>query len=35
MIIAPVALTVAAAYVLNKLGDNSELIVMNSSGMPP
>src|SRR5262249_32964913 len=29
------ALTVAAAYVLNKLGNDSELIVMNSSGMPP
>jgi lipopolysaccharide export system permease protein len=35
LLIAPIALTVAAAHVLNKLGNDSELIVMNSSGMPP
>ena len=35
MIIAPVALMIAVAYVLNKLGNDSELIVMNSAGMPP
>ena len=35
MIIAPLALMIAVAYVLNKLGNDSELIVMNSAGMPP
>jgi lipopolysaccharide export system permease protein len=35
LLIAPIALTIAAAYVLNKLSNDSELIVMNSSGMPP
>ncbi len=35
MIIAPIALMIAVAYVLNKLGNDSELIVMNSAGMPP
>ncbi len=35
MIIAPVALMIAVAYVLNKLGNDSELIVMNAAGMPP
>jgi lipopolysaccharide export system permease protein len=34
-IIAPIALMIAVAHVLNKLGNDSELIVMNSSGMPP
>jgi lipopolysaccharide export system permease protein len=34
-IIAPVALMIAVAHVLNKLGNDSELIVMNSAGMPP
>jgi lipopolysaccharide export system permease protein len=34
-IIAPLALTVAVAYVLNKLSNDSELIVMNAAGMPP
>ena len=34
-IIAPIALMIAVAHVLNKLGNNSELIVMNSAGMPP
>jgi len=34
-IIAPIALMIAAAHVLNKLGNDSELIVMNSAGMPP
>jgi lipopolysaccharide export system permease protein len=34
-IIAPVALTIAVAYMLNKLGNDSELIVMNAAGMPP
>ncbi len=34
-IIAPIAVMIAVAYVLNKLGNDSELIVMNASGMPP
>src|SRR5207248_8975379 len=34
-IIAPIALMIAAAHVLNRLGNDSELIVMNSAGMPP
>jgi lipopolysaccharide export system permease protein len=34
-IIAPIALMIAVAHVLNKLGNDSELIVMNASGMPP
>ena len=34
-IIAPIALMIAVAHVLNKLGNDSELIVMNSAGMPP
>jgi lipopolysaccharide export system permease protein len=34
-IIAPLALMIAVAHVLNKLGSDSELIVMNSAGMPP
>jgi lipopolysaccharide export system permease protein len=34
-IIAPIALMIAVAHVLNKLGNDSELIVMNSSGMSP
>src|SRR5436309_3164691 len=33
--IAPIAFMIAAAHVLNKLGNDSELIVMNSAGMPP
>src|SRR5436305_1918449 len=35
LIIAPIALMIADAHVLNKLGNDSELIVMNASGMPP
>ncbi len=35
MIIAPVALMIAIAYVLNKLSNDSELIVMNAAGMRP
>ncbi len=35
MIIAPIALLIAVAHVLTKLGNDSELIVMNSAGMPP
>ncbi len=35
LIIAPIALMIAVAHVLNKLGNDSELIVMNSAGMPP
>jgi lipopolysaccharide export system permease protein len=35
LVIAPIALVMAVAYVLNKLGNDSELIVMNSAGMPP
>jgi lipopolysaccharide export system permease protein len=34
-IIAPIALMIAVAHVLHKLGNDSELIVMNSAGMPP
>jgi lipopolysaccharide export system permease protein len=35
LIIAPIALMIAVAHVLNKLGTDSELIVMNAAGMPP
>jgi len=35
LIIAPIALMIAVAHVLNKLGNDSELIVMNAAGMPP
>jgi lipopolysaccharide export system permease protein len=35
LIIAPIAFMVAMAYTLNKLGTDSELIVMNAAGMPP
>ena len=35
VLIAPVALLMAVAYVLNKLGTDSEIIVMNASGMSP
>ena len=35
VLLAPVALLVATAYVLNKLGTDSEIIVMNASGMSP
>jgi lipopolysaccharide export system permease protein len=35
MIIAPIALLIAIAHVLTKLGNDSELIVMNASGMSP
>jgi len=35
MIIAPMAVMIAVAYVLNKLGNDSELIVMNAAGMAP
>ena len=35
MIIAPVGLVVAVAYILNKLATDSEIIVMNGSGMRP
>ncbi len=35
LLIAPIALTIAVAHVLNKLGNDSELIVMNAAGMPP
>jgi lipopolysaccharide export system permease protein len=34
-IIAPIALMIAVGHVLNKLGNDSELIVMNAAGMPP
>src|SRR3981081_4399190 len=34
-IIAPIALMIAVAHVLNRLGNDSELIVMNAAGMPP
>jgi lipopolysaccharide export system permease protein len=35
MLIAPVALFVAFAYILNKLSTDSEIIVFNASGMSP
>jgi lipopolysaccharide export system permease protein len=35
MIIAPIALFVATAYVLNKLANDSEIIVMNAAGLSP
>jgi lipopolysaccharide export system permease protein len=35
MLIAPIALMIAVAHVLNRLGNDSELIVMNAAGMPP
>lgn len=35
LIIAPIALFIATAYVLNKLSNDSEIIVMNASGMSP
>ena len=35
MVIAPVALVVAVAYILHKLATDSEIIVMNGAGMPP
>src|ERR1700736_4257569 len=34
-IIAPIALMIAVAHVLNRRGNDSELIVMNAAGMPP
>ena len=35
VLLAPVGLLIAVAYVLNKLGTDSEIIVMNASGMSP
>jgi lipopolysaccharide export system permease protein len=35
LLIAPIALMIAVAHVLNKLSNDSELIVMNAAGMPP
>jgi lipopolysaccharide export system permease protein len=35
MVIAPIALVIAVAYVLNKLATDSEIIVMNAAGMSP
>lgn len=35
LVIAPIALVIAAAHVLNKLSTDSELIVMNAAGMSP
>jgi lipopolysaccharide export system permease protein len=35
MMIAPIALVLAAAHVLNKLGSDSEIIVMNAAGISP
>jgi lipopolysaccharide export system permease protein len=35
MMIAPIALVMAAAYVLNKLSSDSEIIVMNAAGISP
>jgi lipopolysaccharide export system permease protein len=35
LVIAPIALVIAVAHSLNKLGTDSELIVMNAAGMEP
>jgi lipopolysaccharide export system permease protein len=35
LVIAPIALVIAVAHVLNKLATDSEIIVMNSAGMSP
>ncbi len=35
LVIAPIALLIAVAHVLNKLSNDSEIIVMNASGMSP
>ncbi len=35
LVIAPLALVVAVSHVLNKLGGDSEIIVMNAAGMSP
>ncbi len=35
LVIAPIALLIAVAHALNKLSNNSEIIVMNSAGMSP
>jgi lipopolysaccharide export system permease protein len=35
MIIAPIALMISAAHVLNRLGTDSEIIVMNAAGVSP
>jgi lipopolysaccharide export system permease protein len=35
LVIAPIGLTIAVAYVLNRLSADSELIVMNAAGMSP
>ncbi len=35
LVIAPIALLIAVAHVLNKLSTDSEIIVMNSAGMSP
>lgn len=35
LLIAPIALMIAVGYALNKLSNDSELIVMNAAGMPP
>src|SRR5437667_12846277 len=35
LVIAPLALVVAVAHVLNRLGNDSEIIVMNAAGMSP
>lgn len=35
LMIAPIALFIATAYVLNKLANDSEIVVMNAAGMSP
>src|SRR5438128_1387369 len=35
LLIAPIALMIAIAHVLNKLSNDSELVVMNAAGMSP
>src|SRR6266568_6895251 len=35
LVIAPIALLIAVAHVLNKMSNDSEIIVMNAAGMSP
>src|ERR1051325_6058930 len=35
LVVAPIALLIAVAHVLNKLSTDSEIIVMNAAGMSP
>src|SRR5262249_21391141 len=35
LLIAPIAVALAVGHVLNKLANDSEIIVMNAAGLPP